>query len=238
MVLRRRLRAARRPKRFRIRNSGGRGWNRFKRIAGVRTTQTFSEMTSLGDVTIPIGTVGAGFNWNFKMTDLPQVSQYSALYQQYKLKSVQLILVPRITQADGTLASGGAGGTGGLYNGRICYAIQDTPEYTAPSNEVQVMQMNGAKIAGTHRLLKIRCYPKPVLQMNDGVSGSPTSPLFIGVSDYRNATPFINFDNHGDAVPHTGVEAWITLPGALTGSSSVVVYDFYAKYSFVCRDPR
>lgn len=117
MPVRRRSAPRRAPRRrFRIRG-GNRSGRRMQRLAGLRTTQIFSEMTSLGDVTIPVGTTGAGFNWNFKMTDLPQVAQYSALYQQYKLKSVQLILVPRITQADGTAAATGA--TGGLYNGRI-----------------------------------------------------------------------------------------------------------------------
>lgn len=95
------------------------------------------------------------------------------------------------------------------------------------------MQMNGAKIVGTHKILKIRCSPKPVLAQTDSINN-----VLIGATDYRNHTPFINFDAHGDQVPHTGVEAWITVPGNLTGSSSLVVYDFYAKYSFVCRDPR
>lgn len=193
-------------------------------------TQVFSEMTGLGTVAVPIGTGGQGFNWVFKMNDLPQSGNYQALYQQYKLLKVQVVLVPRITSSDGTIAATGA--LGGLYAGRIAYAVQDSPEYTVPPTEITVLAMNGAKVKNTERILKINCSPKAILTANDGIT--PTNQ--IGLSFRRN--PWLNFDGKGDEVLHAGVSAYVTAPGSLTSSSSVVVYDLYAKYYFCCRDPR
>lgn len=194
-----------------------------------RVTQVFSEMTSLGDISIPIGSTGQGFNWVFKMTDLPQVAQYQNLYQQYQLRKVELILVPRITSTDGSVA---VSSSSTVYNGRMVYAIQDSPEYTVPTNEVYALMMNGAKITSTNHTTKIWCAPKPILSQTDTLN----SNNLVATSTVKN--PFINFDGHGSEVLHGGVVSFITVNGALTGSSSLVIYDLYAKYHFVCRDPR
>lgn len=198
-----------------------------RRSRGV--TQLFSETTGLGDISVPVGATGQGFNWVFKMADLPQLSQYQNLYQQFQLRKVELILIPRITSTDGSVA---VSSTNTLYNGRIAYAVQDSPEYTVPTNEVNVLMMNGCRITGTNHVTKIWCKPKPVLAQTDTLNSGNL------VATSTRVNPFINFDGHGSDVLHAGISAYITINGALSGSSSIVVYDMYAKYQFVCRDPR
>lgn len=91
--------------------------------------------------------------------------------------------------------------------------------------------MNGCKFVAGGKPWKVYLRPKPVLGQADITNGS----AIVGVSTSYN--PWLNFDNGGDKVPHAGLSVWVTQPGA-SGSATLILYDVYAKYHFVCRDPR
>lgn len=90
---------------------------------------------------------------------------------------------------------------------RLTYAIQDSPEFVPPTNEVEVLAMNGARtriVLG--KPFKLSCRPKP----NIGVQNMSTMSV-IGVT--QRGQQWFNFpvsDDPGDAgnLPHAGISFW------------------------------
>lgn len=187
----------------------------------------FNECFSLGPtyVNAPAGT---GFALGIKMTDLPQIANYTTLYTQYKIKSVKLLFIPRTTNTDSSTLQ--AGIVSGIANTRIAYAIQDSADYNPPASEIDVLACNGVKLRSGNRPFSIKYRPVPRLEQADGTTGVP-----IGVGA---KSEWINFDTTGSSVLHYGVNMWVTTPANSVGSYPVAVNDAYAYISFACRDPR
>lgn len=193
------------------------------------STPMFSEAVNLGVLPVDVNATGNGGVLSFKMNDITESIYYSQLYSQYKIHKVQVTLLPRLTEvASDQLATGG----NNFYNHRLIYAVQDQPEISVPANELAVLEMNGCKFRTGGKVIKINCYPKPVITVTDAINATQ-----VGMSD--NKPKWFNFDNKGDEVFHSGIAYWATLPGGGPGApASVGLYDIYAKIYFTCRDPR
>lgn len=187
----------------------------------------FNECFSLGPTYVN-APAGSGFALGMKMTDLPQIVNYTTLYTQYKINGVKLLFIPRATQTDSTTLQ--AGVVSGLANTRISYAIQDSADYNPPVTEIDVLACNGVKIRSGNKPFSIKYKPVPRLEQTDGTSG-----VTVGVGA---KSGWINFDGHGADVLHYGVNMWVTTPANSVGSYPVAVNDVYAYISFSCRDPR
>lgn len=191
-------------------------------------TQVFSEAVSLGVLPADINATGNGSVISFKISDIPQWAFYTQLYSQYKFLGVKLTLLPRLAGNDATTI--GEGTTEKWYKSRLVYAIQDQPEISTPGSEQAVLQMNGCKIRSGNSTVQVYLKPKAILGQTDLIAGT-------NVATSLRSNPFISFDNHGEDVIHAGLAYWVTQPG-ISVSTSVAMYDIYAKYHFVCRDPR
>jgi len=164
-----------------------------------------------------------GYILTTQFRDIPQNLQYSDLYKQFCIKKVQFILVPRWNSADA------AGGDNLL---RTAYSIQDTPSGVVPATELSVLENNGCKITTANRVLKITCYPKPLLQ-SDGSIVTGYAPAF----NYRKAA-WLNTDSpdndpatSGTQLLHYGVSLFLS---GLTNTTPV--YDAFVKTTFSLRD--
>lgn len=207
------------------RRKAGRGARRGKR-SNRGSIHYFTEMFSLGPLPVS-SSGGSGYDVGVKMTDLPQITEYTALFTQYKILSSKLVIIPRYTATDSVLA---ASSTASFYNPRIVYAVQDSSDYNPPTTEADVFACNGAKVRTLNRPITINYRPVPRLEQTDGTSGAP-----VGVGA---KSQWINFDGHGADILHYGVNMWVTVPNNLPTPITLSAGDMYAYIRFAVRDAR
>jgi len=196
----------------------------------------FSEMFNTGTLTVPasgpIGSFGGLLNTQYQL--LPQATQYASLYRQYKILRNTWYLVPRGTSVDPNATNYNvANSVPYQANGRFVYAINDTAGQSNPSQEVDVLASNGAKIrmTGDGRVIKISHKPVPVLDVAAGV----VTDRFINKKNVWFNTN--NANNQGAAIDvvHGHVQWWLTIPSSAAGGQ--VIFDVYCRMTVQFRDP-
>jgi len=167
----------------------------------------------------------AAFQLSPSIDSVPQITQYSNLYQKYRILKAQWIIMPQWT--------GGTDQNAALYNAsqtiahvgtsRVVYAINDTPAQINPGSEADVLKDNGCKIRFLDKKLVITHRPVPDTKDQNGVQMTFKSK-------------FVNFSTAGVNVTHYGVVGWITQYIAL--GTVATPYQVYCKLTFQLADPR
>jgi len=175
----------------------------------------------------------AGFNLSSVISQVPQLSQYSNLYQKYRILKAMWLIFPTWSggeQQNVAIFNSASGPTvpPGLYNvgtSRVAFVINDSPDQVLPVSEAAVLQDNGCKIKFLDKKLTIMNRPVPDVKDSNGVQMT-----FKG--------KYINFASSGNPdVTHYGVDGWITQPvSGATGPAQQ--YEVYCKLTFQLADPR
>lgn len=236
------MRKFKRPGMRRVRRKvGARRYGRYGIRA--RLTRAFNPMPSFvetyksdGVITLsPGGSVGVAFK--VRITDIPQVNQYAALYKQYRINWAKVMLIPKIDTA-------GVDPNAANYNvsaalpwwgtARIVHAINDSPNIAAPASEQEVLECNGAKIKAFRSKWSCSFRPVPDLAMTNTATGGQ-------VATRQKMRSWLNFDTTSTVnnPEHGAVSAYITIPGnAGVGDPFQQVYYIYYKLGFSLRDPK
>jgi len=162
--------------------------------------------------------------FKFNIGSVPQLAQYTSLYQKYRILKAQLILLPQYYGQDENAAEYNAGNNvfaAGL--GRMVYAIDDSPAVVGPANEAQVLQHNGVKIKQVKTALKMAC--RPVANTNDANGVQMTFKR-----------KYINFVQTN--VDHFGITFWYSQPTVGATPSVNNTLNIYCKLTFQLSDPR
>lgn len=189
-------------------------------------------------LTVPVGgSLGAVFK--VRITDIPQVNQYSDLYTQYRINWIKVFLIPSFNgdAADINAAAFNAVPAtqiSGQGTGRISWSVQDSPNEWSPLTEDEVLQDNGCKFKTIGKRWSQSFKPVPDVEM------VTTAGNIYTRQKYRQ---WFNFGElSGNNPLHGAVTAFINLPGiSYPGPSmlsSVENYHIYYKVSFTLRDPR
>jgi len=166
------------------------------------------------------------------MDSVPQLSQYSNLYQKYRILKVLWTILPAQTSYDVSTTTFTSN-----YQScpRVVYAINDsTPVLpggpTIPPNEAFLLQDNGCKIRQGDKLIKIS--HRPVPQTMDTSNPTSVGLNFRGkyISFPAGAQP--NTTHWGVAISFTNVGVW---NAPVTVDPSYIVY---CKVTFQLADPR
>lgn len=176
--------------------------------------------------TLPSLPQNAGGVFRFSMDQIPQLAQYSNLYQKYKILKASVHLLPEFNSFDQNQAENNAALSRSYFGlARVAFSTNDTPNIVAPVNELAVLQDNGARIRplGTNG---VRMSCKPVPNVNDANGVEMT---------FRNK--YINFESGSPNAPHTGISYWLTqlVTGAPATTDVAIVY---VKLTFQLADPR
>jgi len=168
----------------------------------------------------------AGGVISVSMDNLPQLNQYSALYQKYRILRAKFICIPTHNTAAADVNSeippaGGAFQAAGL--SRVVYAVNDSPNLAIPANENAVLVDNGCKIACGSPKLLMSCSPVPDTLDSNG-------NRFTSKHKYLNFVP-VNAVHYGITWFHSQP----VLPG---GAGFGVPYLVYCKLTFQLSDPR
>lgn len=160
-----------------------------------------------------------------QMDMLPQLSQYSALYQKYRiLKVTYLCLGTFNTQASDVNVAQSNISTAVSYGmGRIAHVIQSSPSVAPPTSENSVLICNGARVISARPKFQITHKPVPNILDANGNQLSMKSP-------------WLQFVNSGFNIPHGAVNWSYILPSSNPAFDPL--YAVYAKITFQLADPR
>lgn len=214
---------------WRGRRNPGRRWRRMARMryASRISTPTFTEtfnLTSLsGNLTAAGLTCGI---WTVAANQIPEFAQYAALYNQYCIRKVQLMVLPEYTTYQSAVTTSLPYG---ITVPRLAYAVQDSAQQVAPTTEIQVLEDNGVKIKRLDNTIRINF--RPVAQV--GVAAS--SGGFVSETKKNRW-----ISTASPEVPHAGVAFALTqtFPSTYGSPSQPPVAMVYAKITFSLRDPK
>ena len=193
----------------------------------INPSPTFTEMLQAGQLF-----AGAGGVFKASMAALPELSQYSALYSQYCIKRLEVILLPTYSSQEQNQAQSNFVNpvtTLGVAQSRLAYAINDTSNEPNPLNELSVLEDNGCRVVPIlSKAIRLSCAPVADVGVVDR-----NSILGVSVAESKKHR-WLSFDS-GSEILHSGISYWIS--GASTGSAPPVV-DVYYRITFSVRDPR
>jgi len=162
-----------------------------------------------------------------RISQMPQLAQYSALYTKYRILKAQFICLPQFlsTSSDINAASYNASlGLGNWGMARLVTSVQNSPNTPVPLSEDEVLEDNGCKIHIGKPKLTLSCRPVPDLLDANNVAITQRGQ-------------FINFNAGAPDVTHYGIRWWYTLPNP-GGNITNVPYFVYVKLTFQLADPR
>jgi len=173
----------------------------------------------------------AGFLLTANMDNIPQLAQYTGLYQQYRIVRCKWILMPTWTggenqnQAINNSAFGPSvpPGLSSAGTSRIVSVVDSSPDQSVPVSEDAVLQENGCRIRFLDKMVTLTASPVPDLKDANG------NQLTI-------RGKYQNFTNTN--VAHYGVRGWITQPFNVGSTTNASAYVVYAKLTFGLREPR
>lgn len=181
-------------------------------------TETFRRSTQLN-----VGYGGGLFQ--VKINDIPQIADYQALYQQYRINWVKVTLIPDFTSYD---PSTYLVAPASITAPRIAWAINDTPAQVAPTSIDDVLSDNGAKIKPLGAKWSCSFKPRPDKFTGDATGGS-------GVAVRERNQSWLSFADFLVNPLHNGVAFFIDY--VATGSASQR-FNVYYKVNFSLRDPK
>lgn len=107
----------------------------------------------------------------FKLSDLPNSTEFTTLFDSYRITGVKMTLIPQFTQSD--LVDAVPGGTN--KSTPNVYTVLDYDDNTALSNAVDYFQYDTFRLHRGARVVKRFCRPK--LQASANVGGAGTLAL-------------------------------------------------------------
>jgi len=192
-----------------------------------RMIHSFKRMVSLGTYTATATSVTdtpVAKAFSFQLTDLPNVTEYSSLFDQYKISGVQLRIVPKVAM---TTQGSSTGTIQTVGYGQVVTAI-DFDDAANPTAKDELLQYQNAKVTQASRLHTRFIKPRIL----DTVWVNSIS------SGYQSVRPgWVDLANTN--MPHYGIKLWVDAPANSGGTtSSSVAYDVYAVYYFKCKNTR
>lgn len=219
-----------RPRRFRRGLMGG----RVRRRMAFNPTPTFVETYSNGS--IPVNAVAPG-QFSLRVSDIPQIADYIALYRQYRINWVKVTLIPDYNTASADINAvqyNTTLPTNAFGLARIAWAINDTPNLPDPVSEADVLSDNGAKVKAIGTRWSCSFKPRP-----DKFTGTSTGDAGVAVREKYNQ--WLSFaELSGNNPLHRGVSYCITMPNFTPpgGDAVQLKFNVYFKVSFSLRDPK
>lgn len=193
-------------------------------------TPTFVETYNAGVLTI--GAAGAGGQFTARISDIPQIADYIALYRQYRINWIKVMIVPDFNTSSADPNAAFYNGSVPVQNAgmsRIAWVINDTPAIPDPANEADVLTDNGAKVRALKSMWSASFKPRPDKFTGDAGGGA-------GVAVREKFNQWLSFaEQSGNNPVHRGISYWISLPA---NGGAQINYNVYYKVSFSLRDPK
>lgn len=208
------------------RRVGARPLGRARRMGMYNPSPVFTETADFGSFAVQPSTGLFTSQLSCQLNSIPQIANYTALYNQARILKVTYLLMPNYNMF--TQGTDVALATLPVSAPRIVYSIQDTSAAPPPVAEIDVLTDNGCKIRQFTKPLKITCRPTPAL--SEGISTG-------GFAAVNVKGRFLTLNTNGLTVPHVGVNYAVTQDAWATANPPLQ-WQVYAKITFQLRDPK
>lgn len=216
MIHRRRRPAHKKVGRKMMRRRGAirRQVHKFKRQAFLGTYTASN--TSSGLSVVPIQKA-----FSFQLTDLPNYTEFTNLFDQYKINGVALRIIPKTSVQ---IQGGTSGTTAALGYGEVVTVI-DYDTASAPGSKNELLEYGSVKVTKSNRVHTRFLRPKLLntIWRNSLSSGYAAVP-----------SQFI--DEAYTDIPHYGIRWWADAPASTGVADSSMSYDVYATYYITCKN--
>lgn len=167
-------------------------------------------------ITIPTGGPAVGYSDNFLLSSMPDVSDFTSLYDQYQIKAIKYKLIPRISNAG---PSGAVGNPSILGN---IWSVIDYDDSNVPTSLTTLLQYQNLKRTQYHQTHS-RYIAAPTVDIGAG------TPLTSSVVKRRQWIDCSNIN-----IQHYGIKLWVD--GSL--GSYPLSFDLHVKYYMAFKNVR
>ena len=200
-----------RPRRYRRKPAYRRKRVMKRTRARISNVHAFKRKVVLGNVTAYNNggvTTNAASAFSFKLSDLPQYTDFTALFDQYKITGVKLDFIPFADNVSWEVASNGAAVA--APGGPLMIAT-DYDDVTLPASASEMLSRQNVKVIPVGRRHQMFLRPK----YNDVANSAAVVP----------SSGFIDCDTA--TAPHYGVKCWMAAPNV---SNTSFTYQVWATY--------
>jgi len=171
--------------------------------------------------------------FRFNMDHIPQLSQYTALYQKYRILKAAILVLPEYTGAEQNQAEENSSNSRSSFGqSRMALAINNSPAVPVPATELDVLKDNGAKVKSlTPRGIRVSCRPVPNLNIGSNQAG-------VGAQSITLRKKYLNLNAVNGNIDHYGISWWLTQIGPVPASATKNIGIVYVKLTFQLADPR
>lgn len=158
----------------------------------------------------------------FAFNLVPNVAEFTALYDQYKITGAKVVLTPALSEGINSPLFG----TTSTLGFSPVNSIIDYDDSSVPTSEAELLEYGSHKQTAPFK--KHVRYLKPkVLQQ---IYLSALSTAYRPISDQWLST------SSSSAVPHYGLKYWISAPNAPAGTAAQMTYKLYITLYFACKN--
>lgn len=190
-----------------------------RQIHNYKRTALISQITaSVTSAGLPTNIAGA---YQFNLAQLPNVSEFGTLYDQYKITGAQLKFVPGMTES---ILSPLSGVTAPLSFNRF-HSVIDYDDNTTPPDENTLLQYGSLKSTQGNRTHTRFIKPKVLQEIYRSAVATAYRPIGSQWLDM----------SYTD-VPHYGIKVWCSAPNSSSACS--ITYNVYLTLYFACKNTR
>jgi hypothetical protein len=174
-----------------------------------------------------------GAVFRFNMDHIPQLAQYSALYQKYRILKAKLLILPEYSLAEQNQAEENSSQSRSSFGqSRVAFAVNTSPAVPAPATELDVLKDNGARVRSlTPNGIRMSCSPVPNVSVDSNQAG-------VGNQSITFRKKFLNLAAQNGNIDHYGISWWLSQIGPVPASSTKNLGVVYVKLTFQLADPR
>lgn len=197
------------------------------RPRGMTGVHIFKRTTQLSAITASISSLGVQNNiataYQFNLNQLPNATEFTNLFDQYKILKAKISFVPGGNMA---LISPLSGVSSSFGFGRFLSAI-DYDDATAPADENTLLQYEqpNLKITSPMRTHTRYINPKVLAAIYQSA---------ISTSYESRKAPWLDVGN--PSVPHYGLKVWVNAPLSTVAAS--ITYNVYLTLTFATKNVR
>lgn len=171
--------------------------------------------------------------FRFNMDHLPQLAQYTSLYQKYRILKASIHILPEYTGVEQNQAENNfALSRSNFGQSRMALAVNNSPNTANPANELAVLQDNGSFVRSlTTAGIKATCRPVPNVSVDSLTPGVAGQPITLG-------RKFLNLQAVNGNIDHYGISWWLSQLVQTGTPSTKNLGIVYVKLTFQLSDPR